>query len=255
MKKILILGIGLIISVASVFGQKTLKVTPKDMGMAVCRCKGDNEACVEIQSNITLTFESNMDKELTFCDMKHENGFYFYLLKFSKSNRKLTIKSIGYQYYIYDLDFNTKTFVGLYVEGGENVMSGTQSIVEAPPSKDFALNKSTRIGIQSKNVSSNWKFSQMLEEAFLDKGFNVLPAEVIISNQNNSVNGTISAHSAKYVPAAILISLTPSGSGGSLIIKIIDLRDQRVLFSGKYVSLTSRSVVNSFIKDITPFME
>ena len=119
MRKIAFLCIGLIILIVSVFGQKALKVIPKDMNMVIFRCTGDNETVVEVQSNVALTFESTMDKEITFCENKEENGFYFYQLKFAVerkfAGRKLKIKSYGFETYIEPLDLKAKVPVGLLV--------------------------------------------------------------------------------------------------------------------------------------------
>ena len=119
MRKIVFLCIGLMISVVSVFGQKTLKVTTKDMNMVIFRCAGDNETVVEVQSNVPLTFESTMDKEIAFCENKEENGFFFYQLKFTVERkydgRKLKIKSHGFETHIEPLDLKAKVPVGLLV--------------------------------------------------------------------------------------------------------------------------------------------
>jgi tetratricopeptide (TPR) repeat protein len=117
-KKVLLFA-GLIISAVSVSGQKTLKVTEKDMSMVVFRCAGDNETVVELQSNVPLTFESTMDKEIAFCDTIAENGFFFYQLKFTVDKkfkgRKLKIKSYGFETHAEPLDLQPKVPVGLLV--------------------------------------------------------------------------------------------------------------------------------------------
>jgi len=129
--------------------------------------------------------------------------------------------------------------------------------------QDFALTKNTRIGVQD-NIRTVISIGSILEASFLDKGFNVSPAEVMldknytdfsITNQNNTTTGSISTYRGKYIPAAILVSVSRSGMS-AFTIKIIDLRDQRLLFSKRYTYWTTvQQVVNAFMKDISPFME
>ena len=77
MKKIVLISITLMFAAMSLFGQKTLKVTHRDMDMRIFRCTGENETVVEVQSNVPLTFESTMDREVAFCETREENGFFF----------------------------------------------------------------------------------------------------------------------------------------------------------------------------------
>jgi len=119
MKKVLFLSIGVMISVVSVFGQKTLKVTEKDMAGVVFREAGDNETVVEVQSNVPLDFESTMDKEVNVYDKREENKFFFYNLLFSTdkkyNGRKLKIKSDGFETHVEPLNLKAKVPVGLFV--------------------------------------------------------------------------------------------------------------------------------------------
>jgi len=129
--------------------------------------------------------------------------------------------------------------------------------------QDFALNKSTRVGIQY-SIRTVIPIGSLLEGAFLSKGFNVSPAEVMldknytdysIDNNDNSTIGSIASYRGRYIPAAILITVSQSGTS-AFIIKIIDLRDQRLLFTKRYVYWTTvQKVTNKFMKDISPFIE
>jgi hypothetical protein len=121
MKKTLFLYIGLIFSATVMFGQEIpeLKVTVREMNGIIDRCADDNQTVVEVQSYLPLTFESTMDKTITFCDMKQENGFYVYQLLFSTDEkykgRKLKIKTTGFDTYMQTLDLKAKIHVHLLV--------------------------------------------------------------------------------------------------------------------------------------------
>jgi len=126
MKKILSICVVCLLSAATTSGQDLpqLKVTERDMTGRIFRCAGDNETVVEIQSNVPLVFETNMDKEVSQCDgsPREKNGFFWYELKFPTNTeykkydgRKLTIQSVGYEYYIYPLELKAKISVGLLV--------------------------------------------------------------------------------------------------------------------------------------------
>jgi len=137
--------------------------------------------------------------------------------------------------------------------------SSCGSSKQIPKVSDFALSRSTRIGIMN-NTSLN--FTTAFEEEFLRKGFNVSPAELMldknytdisITNQNSAVTGTIATYSAKYIPAAIIISIEHRGIS-SFTVKVIDLRDQRLLHARGYPYNSIRGVVLRFFTDITPFL-
>lgn len=119
MKKRLLLYSVLLLSALSSFGQKKLQVSEKDMTAVIYREAGDNETVVEIQSNVPLTFESTMDKQVNVYEMYPESGFYIYKLKFSTGSiyngRKLTIKSYGFDNYDHPLELQAKVPVGLRV--------------------------------------------------------------------------------------------------------------------------------------------
>jgi tetratricopeptide (TPR) repeat protein len=103
------------------FGQEIpeLKVTAREMNGVIDRCADDNQTVVEVHSYLPLTFESTMDKTITFCDMKQENGFYVYRLLFSTDEkykgRKLKIKCTGFDTYTQPLDLKAKVPVHLLV--------------------------------------------------------------------------------------------------------------------------------------------
>jgi len=121
MKRLLFLCTGLVISVLTTFGQEVpkLKVTENDMNMVIFRCAGENETVVEVQSNIPLTFESTMDKEVIFCDTREENGFFIYELLFSTdkryNGRRLKITSYGFDTHIQSLVLKDRVPVRLLV--------------------------------------------------------------------------------------------------------------------------------------------
>jgi len=126
MKQLLLIYASLMISASVMFGQELpqLKVTERDMTGRIFRCAGDNETVVEIQSNVPLTFSSNMDKAHSQCDgsPREESGFFWYELLFQTNTeykkydgRKLTIQSRGFEYYILPLDLKAKTPVGFLV--------------------------------------------------------------------------------------------------------------------------------------------
>jgi hypothetical protein len=129
---------GLIISTTVMFGQEIpeLKVTAKDMTGVIFREMGDSESIVEVQSNVPLTFESTMDKEVNIYNTKEENGFFFYYLKFpivdKHKGRKLQlkIKSHGYQYHYEPLDLKAKVPVGLYVDDNKTELQGHKVAVK-----------------------------------------------------------------------------------------------------------------------------
>ena len=121
MKKVLFLCAGLTLSAMIAFGQEIpkLKVTERDMTGVIFRCVNDNETVVEVQSNLPLSFDSTIDKEITFCDTKEENGFFFYQLLFATTKkfdgRKLKIKSYGFDTHIQALNLKEKVPVGFLV--------------------------------------------------------------------------------------------------------------------------------------------
>jgi len=134
MEKVLFVCLGLAFSISVSFGQDTLKVTAKDMTGIIFREAGDNETVVEVQSNLPLTFESTMDKEVNMYNTIEENGFFFYYLKFpigkKYEGRKLIIKSYGYQYHKEFLDLKEKTPVGLYVDGSKTELQGRKIAIQ-----------------------------------------------------------------------------------------------------------------------------
>ena len=137
MKRIVFFSVTFIILFLPVLGQKTLKVTPKDMTGVIFREAGNNETVVEVQSELPLNFESTMDKEVNVYNFKEENGFFFYYLKFPVGNiyngRKLIIMSHGYLYHYEPLNLRAKIPVGLYVGGEPN----SQVNKTAYPKKTF----------------------------------------------------------------------------------------------------------------------
>ena len=119
MKKKLFLCAVLMLSSLSVFGQKRLQISEKNMSGVIFREAGDNETVVEVQSNVPLEFESTMDKQVNVYEKKQEGGFFYYKLKFPTGadykGRRLTIKSYGFLNYDYPLELQTKVSVGLLV--------------------------------------------------------------------------------------------------------------------------------------------
>ena len=121
------------------FGQDLpqLKVTERDMTGHIFRCAENNETVVEIQSNVPLTFSSNMDKKNSQCDgsPREENGFFIYELVFPTgeryNGRKLTIQSRGFEAYIQPLDLKAKIPVGLLVTRQADGFYNTGNYIEA----------------------------------------------------------------------------------------------------------------------------
>jgi len=124
--KLLLILCSLMISASVMFGQELpqLKVTERDLSMTVFGCAGNDQTVVQIQSNLPLTFDSNMDKTTSYCSgsPREENGFFWYELQFPTNTeykkydgRKLTIQSRGFEYYILPLDLKAKTPVGFLV--------------------------------------------------------------------------------------------------------------------------------------------
>ena len=109
----------MILTAFSALGQKRLQITEKDMTGVIYREAGDNETVVEIRSNVHLSFESTMDKEVIPYEVYSESGFTIYKFKFPTGNiykgRQLTIKSYGFENYDYPLDLQAKVPVGLFV--------------------------------------------------------------------------------------------------------------------------------------------
>ena len=122
MKRVLFVSIGLMISAVSVFGQKTLKVTASECPNVIIRCVDPDETGVEVQSDVPLTFESTVDKEVRICNTKEESGFYYYYLAFKVESkfrgRKLIIKSYGYLNQTEPLELKPKVPICMYVDGG-----------------------------------------------------------------------------------------------------------------------------------------
>jgi len=127
MRKVLFVSIGLMISAMSVFGQKKLKVTANECPDVIIRCVDEGETGVEVQSDVPLTFESTVDKEVKICNTKKESGFYYYYLAFKVETkykgRKLIIKSYGYLNYGEPLELKPKVSVCMYVDGGSILKS------------------------------------------------------------------------------------------------------------------------------------
>ena len=124
---------------------------------------------------------------------------------------------------------------------------------------DFALSKKTRFAVQGFNA---WDSNNTLETSLLRKGYEVVPYEIIITRNytdidlnrtENSTQGTITRYNAKYIPAAVLINVTGAGMS-QWRFKVIDLKDQRLLYSKVYLyGTTVQKMVNKFIKDISTF--
>ena len=128
-------------------------------------------------------------------------------------------------------------------------------------SRDFTLSKDTRVAVQPQSAISNI-FIKGIEVTLFEMGFkNVVPVEVMLdknytdiflSNQNNSTSGSITTYSAKYVPAAILISFKARQGffRTRWSFSIIDLRDERLLaYFDNFKSFTN------FAKDLSVFVE
>ena len=134
-------------------------------------------------------------------------------------------------------------------------------------SKDFALAKDTPIAVQSPVYPDA---GMRIEEMLLEMGYHVVPYEIALnkitvnidaSRDNNSINGSISTYSAKYIPAAVVISVDLSFyypdvhfnfNGG--FIRIFDMRDKKLLASFRYKAGTIgniNDVCNQFVKDFT----
>jgi len=164
----------------SAFGQKTLQVSEKEMTGIIFRGAGDNETIVEVQSNVPLTFESTMDKQVYVYETYLESGFYVYKLNFPTGNmykgRKLIIKSYGFINYDYPLDLQAKVSVGLLIldpdmkmgmdiitlKNGDDILSLIQEIgevnvkykkLENPNGPDYTLSKTEIIMIRYANGS------------------------------------------------------------------------------------------------------
>jgi hypothetical protein len=139
--------------------------------------------------------------------------------------------------------------------------------------KDFTLTKNTPIAVQSQEYP---EAGVRIEEILLNMGYDVVPYEVAInkvttdiaiSQQNNSINGSVSTYGAKYIPAAIVINVNLSFThypaatyfdGG--YIRIIDLADKKLLVSfrykgGMWTVGNIDSVVNQFAKDFSALVE
>ena len=134
MKKVLMLCIGMALSLSAIFGQKTLKVIEQDMTGVIIRGAEDNETIVKLQSNVSLNFESTMDKEINVSKIEEENGFFFYYLIFpveeKYNGRKLIIKSYGYQYHIEPLNLLPKIPVGFFVDGSKSELEGRNLAIQ-----------------------------------------------------------------------------------------------------------------------------
>ena len=132
--KVLFLCAGLMISAVAA-GQKTLKITEKDMTGVIFRYVGDNETVVEVQSNVKLEFESTMDKAVNVYKTYEESGFFFYELLFPThekmyDGRKLKIMSYGFQYHYEPLDLKPKIPVGLFVYGSKTELEGRNVAIQ-----------------------------------------------------------------------------------------------------------------------------
>jgi len=119
LKKAKFICVGLMVTAATLFGQKTLTVKSEVLDNVIHREADDNETVVEVQSNIPLSFESTMDKQVNVYSKKEENGFYFYYLLFPTDRkyrgRKLEIKSTGFLTHTEALDLKSKVSVSILV--------------------------------------------------------------------------------------------------------------------------------------------
>jgi len=153
------------------------------------------------------------------------------------------------------------------------VFSSCVTTAKVAKVRDFTLTKNTPIAVQSPEYP---EAAMRIEEMLLEMGYNVVPYETAlnktttdfaVSTNNNSVNGSVSTYNAKYIPAAIVITVSVSFThypaatyfdGG--YIRILDLKDNRLLVSFRYSGGTWTvgnldSVLNQFVKDFSALVE
>ena len=132
-------------------------------------------------------------------------------------------------------------------------------------SKDFVLTNDIPIAVQSPVYP---EAGMRIEEMLLEMGYHVTPFETALDKittdidaswDSNSINGSVSTYKAKYIPAAVVISVDLSFyypdahfnfNGG--YIRIFDMRDKKLLASFRYKAGTIgniNDVCNQFVKD------
>jgi formylglycine-generating enzyme required for sulfatase activity len=116
--------------------QQTLTVSVRDMSGKICTSCNENEALVEVISELKLGFESSWDSVVNVVSEREEYGFFYYNLKFtvdrySAKNRKLIIKAYRYLPYEERIELSPKLVAGLYVKGSDEATPPQQ-----PPVKE-----------------------------------------------------------------------------------------------------------------------
>jgi hypothetical protein len=153
------------------------------------------------------------------------------------------------------------------------VFSSCVTTAKVAKARDFTLTTNTPIAVQSIVYP---EAGMAIEEMLLEKGYNVVPYEVAldktttdfnISRRNRSVDGSVSTYNARYIPAAIVITVSmkftyyPAATyfdGG--YIRILDLTDKRLLVSfrykgGAWTVGNLDSVLNQFVKDFSALVQ
>ncbi|MDR0413936.1 MAG: hypothetical protein LBH84_00785 [Prevotellaceae bacterium] len=132
-------------------------------------------------------------------------------------------------------------------------------------SKDFTLTNDIPVSVQSPVYP---EAGMRIEEMLLEMGYHVVPFETALNKittdvdtswNSNSIKGSVSTYNAKYIPAAVVISVDLSFyypdahfnfNGG--YIRIFDMRDKKLLASFRYKAGgvgNLNDVCNQFVKD------